>query len=248
MALDRIFTLRPGGESDTDNAVKIWAGVQRSSALVALEDAEFGVPVESQTLRTRYRTDVGPQSVLLDKRSRVWRISGLETVGRDRWLDIAVTTYLVIVDDTTFVAPGNLPTTDTYNAQTGYTMMKDGASVQNYIVNNSEQVADVPYNNRLITFRLRNSGAAGIFPSQLQMRAGSNGQVFRAYIGHMERSVFSGLYVFRQKRSSITVSAGDTVIPALPNMFGGLVTVGRQLDYFGEGQYLRVLSREEGDS
>lgn len=239
MALDRRWILRPGGVGDTDNAVAIWVGRTTRTSLVATFDADFGVPVSNAVIRTRWRSDIGIQSVLVDNLNRVWRISEIAEVGRRRFLDLAATSYYV--SPAGIVTPRELPTTELYANQPRYSMAKDGTTIQNFIIANPVRVA-----SHLVTFSLVNDGAAGVFPSTLRMRFGADGQVFYGITGIVRNSltIVEGF--------DSTIAASDTLIPTNDGegnaqLIGGV----RDREQFvtielpAPGDYVRILSNEE---
>ena len=157
MALDRLFSLYRSGLSDT-SPLKVWATPTERSAIVSTFDPSVGTPIESVVLRMRDRDDLTLSSVLTDEDGNIWIPSEIHHVGRHRFLDVAVTHY---VEAAITITP-ELPTTQTYQPQAGYTVTKDGAAVQNWVVAAITAVFEA---RQWVYFRDRNDGAAGNWPS-----------------------------------------------------------------------------------
>ena len=161
MALDRLFSLYRSGLSDT-SPVKVWATPTERSAIVSTFDPSVGTPIESVVLRLRDRDDLTLSSVLTDDDGNIWIPSEIHHVGRHRFLDVAVTHY---VGAALTITP-DLPVTQNYMPQAGYTVTKDGAAVQNWIV---ASITPVFERQRWVYFRVRSVAAAGAwFPSRRQ--------------------------------------------------------------------------------
>lgn len=104
MALNEVWTLVLGSDSYSP----IWADPQRLDSPLATvgQPRTFdGVIVEPEstiTLRTRYRPDIRVGQALVGPDSRIWYVGELLEVGRHRYLDLALSTY---VQETSTVQP-----------------------------------------------------------------------------------------------------------------------------------------------
>lgn len=254
MALDRLFSLYRFGYTDR-NPVKVWATPTERSAIVAAFDANVGTPVESVILRMRDRPDLSLDSVLLDEGGRIWLPSEIHHVGRNRFLDVAVTHY----EGAPITITPTLPVTQNYMPQAGYTVTKDGAAVQNFVI---AQLVNLSRDGAF--FRLHNDGGAGVVPqARVQRDAPNECQpcaadvtyqvVLKVRIGgdasNTQRNLVLGEPYSRDRVLSLfiayneTITAGDTVFPAPPRvarLLGEDVS-----DLLLVGGYIRILSSDE---
>ena len=96
MALDRIWTLYASPEDATAsrNGKQVWLQFDPRSSLVALPSTILGdrTPIQTVTLRLRYRDDVTLRSVLVGEND-TWFVQQTLQVGRRAFLDVVVSAY-----------------------------------------------------------------------------------------------------------------------------------------------------------
>lgn len=68
-------------------------------------DGNVYLPLSTITIRVRFRQDVSQRSLWVGPDGRTWRTNEVLKVGRDRYLDVSLSTY--DVPDATFEAPGD---------------------------------------------------------------------------------------------------------------------------------------------
>lgn len=183
MALDRIYTLRPG----TDEAKKLWAEHRLDASLVTVSqphETPLGnfVQAESEvTLRTRYREDLTANAELVGPDGRFWYVQSWAEVGRKRFTEIALATY---GGRLTFTIPGGgdipvdppvdpvePPVMTGPEVPTGWNLERDGSAVTELGI---ESVSPFLLNTRRWTVEFDNSGITGELTDDLRAPIGSD--------------------------------------------------------------------------
>ena len=91
--LRELWTLYPGGSPTRGGTVKLWAQRRAQSPLASVGEVFGGaLPIETLTLRMRYRTDVARASGLRDPGGRFWLVNEVLSVG-GRFLDVGLSRY-----------------------------------------------------------------------------------------------------------------------------------------------------------
>ena len=173
VSLDRRYTLYRTGLSDP-SPLQVWAAPTTRSQVVATFDVNAGTPISSVVLRMRWRDDVALNSVWTDSEGQIWIPSEIAEVGRRKFLDVAVTHY----EDAPITITPTLPVVTGYIPQTGYTAVKDGTPVQNWVIASIRSITP-----SLATFKLTNDGAAGSIPANLKVKIGNAGDALDLNIG-----------------------------------------------------------------
>ena len=136
MALDRIWTLYASPEDATANrnGTPVWVQFDPRSSLVALPSVVLGDrnPVQTVTLRMRYRTDVTLRSVLTGE-DDTWFVQQTLQVGRRHYLDVVVSAYGPAAEPGTPGTPAWPPAPpDGATQQAGYTLGYRELSVSSF--------------------------------------------------------------------------------------------------------------------
>lgn len=94
MPLDRVWELRAGGfESNPED---VWVGIREQSPLASVGEVDGLLrPLETRTMRLRWRADIGLAAILVDEQGHVWYVNETLEVPYPRrtFLDVGCSRY-----------------------------------------------------------------------------------------------------------------------------------------------------------
>lgn len=255
MALDRLLTAYPSLSAATSRTGgrSLWARRQLRSELISTGQTGFYntdnlIARESVIFRMRYVRDLTLRTVLVSQEGDVYLLESIAEVGRNRFLDVACTTYqgLTAADDVT-----RWPyITDPYTAPAGWGLVKDGAPVQNIVIYRWEtpsggnpfrpEYTDPTQSNR-----------QGSWSAQFRAaNDGYSGTIIETAIATVTRSGVRGTMTISSGPIGIqggwTVQPEDAFIP-ITNVWFAATWNGVTAPGLGVGSAMRVLSQEELD-
>ena len=215
MALDRIWTLFDSETNAAANAggEPVWLQFAPVSSLVSLPSV-LGprVPLQTVTVRMRYRSDLSLASVLKDQEGNDWFVQQILEVGRRKWLDVSVLTYPPAPAEPP--AATWPPAADSGAQQDGYTLGYRELFVSGFTRRTTEVVSGQSVTAWLSVQCTNPNNQSGVIPRRLILGA-RNAQMgnvwFDCYAYLDEPSSLSG--VGREAQSGFMISADDATFP-----------------------------------